>query len=64
VLAHVFRVLANGSINVEEVENIIYHGAQATCARIHLDGRPNEDALARIKAGNEDIISVALSEIH
>ena len=27
VLAHVFRVLADGAINVEEVENIIYHGA-------------------------------------
>src|SRR5919199_2869457 len=63
VLAHVFRVLANGSINVEEVENIIYHGAQATCARIHLDGRPDEDALTKIKTGNDDIISVALSEI-
>src|ERR687885_625400 len=63
VLAHVFRVLAHGSINVEEVENIIYHGAQATCARIHLDGRPDEEALTRIKTGNDDIISVALSEI-
>src|ERR671939_249427 len=52
------------SINVEEVENIIYHGAQATCARIHLDGRPDDDALSRIKDGNQDIISVALSEIN
>ena len=36
VLAHVFKVLAERSINVEEVENIIYHGAQATLARVHL----------------------------
>src|SRR5262249_31946164 len=35
VLAHVFGALADASINVEEVENIIYHGAQATLARIH-----------------------------
>ena len=41
VLAHVFGVLAGGAINVEEVENIIYHGAQATLARIHLDGVPD-----------------------
>jgi D-3-phosphoglycerate dehydrogenase len=63
VLAHVFGVLAGAEINVEEVENIIYHGAQATLARIHLDGAPNNGALEKIKAGNTDIISVELSEI-
>jgi D-3-phosphoglycerate dehydrogenase len=63
VLAHVFGVLAGASINVEEVENIIYHGAQATLARIHLDGEPNHGALDRIRSGNPDIISVELSEI-
>jgi D-3-phosphoglycerate dehydrogenase / 2-oxoglutarate reductase len=63
VLAHVFGVLAGAEINVEEVENIIYHGAKATLARIHLDGAPGNGALERIKSGNEDIISVELSEI-
>ena len=63
VLAHVFGVLAGGAINVEEVENIIYHGAQATLARIHLDGVPDAAALERIRTGNQDIISVELSEI-
>jgi D-3-phosphoglycerate dehydrogenase / 2-oxoglutarate reductase len=63
VLAHVFGVLAGAEINVEEVENIIYHGAQATLARIHLDGAPGNGALERIKSGNADIISVELSEI-
>ncbi|MEP7176344.1 MAG: NAD(P)-dependent oxidoreductase [Gemmatimonadales bacterium] len=63
VLAHVFGVLAGGAINVEEVENIIYHGAQATLVRIHLDGVPDQAALERIRAGNPDIISVELSEI-
>jgi D-3-phosphoglycerate dehydrogenase len=63
VLAHVFAVLAGAEINVEEVENIIYHGAQATLARIHLDGAPGNGALERIKTGNADIISVELSEI-
>jgi D-3-phosphoglycerate dehydrogenase len=63
VLAHVFGVLAGAAINVEEVENIIYHGAQATLARIHLDGEPNHGALDRIRTGNPDIISVELNEI-
>jgi hypothetical protein len=48
---------------VEEVENIIYHGAKATLARIHLDGVPDDGALDRIRTGNDDIISVELSEI-
>lgn len=63
VLAHVFGVLAGASINVEEVENIIYHGAHATLARIHLDGQPEPAALARIRDGNPDIISAELSTI-
>ena len=63
VLAHVFAVLAGAEINVEEVENIIYHGAQATLARIHLDGEPGNGAMERIKSGNTDIISVELSKI-
>jgi D-3-phosphoglycerate dehydrogenase len=63
VLAHVFAVLAGAAINVEEVENIIYHGAQATLARIHLDGEPNHGALDRIRTGNPDIISVELSKL-
>jgi D-3-phosphoglycerate dehydrogenase len=64
VLAHVFGVLAGAAINVEEVENIIYHGAQATLARIHLDGQPETAALARIRDGNPDIISAELSTIN
>jgi D-3-phosphoglycerate dehydrogenase len=63
VLAHVFGVLAGAAINVEEVENIIYHGAHATLARIHLDGQPEPAALARIREGNPDIISAELSAI-
>lgn len=63
VLAYVFSVLAQHQINVEEVENIIYHGAQATCARIHLDLAPDRAALDTIKAGNEHIISVDLAAI-
>jgi D-3-phosphoglycerate dehydrogenase len=63
VLAHVFRVLHEGNVNVEEVENIAYHGAQAACARIHLASRPSDAALAAIKNGNGDVITVELTEI-
>lgn len=63
VLAHVFRVLADHAINVEEVENISYHGAEASLARIHLDSAPGETELNAIKSGNPHIISVELSDL-
>jgi D-3-phosphoglycerate dehydrogenase / 2-oxoglutarate reductase len=64
VLAHVFRVLADGAINVEEVENISYHGAVASLARIHLDSRPGESHLNAIRTGNPHVISVELSGLN
>lgn len=63
VLAHVFKVLLDEKINVEEVENIAYHGAEAASARIHVSGVPSQKALAEIKAGNANVISVDLSEM-
>ncbi|MEO8296077.1 MAG: ACT domain-containing protein, partial [Gemmatimonadota bacterium] len=64
VLAHVFRVLAERSINVEEVENISYHGAVASLARIHLDNEPGNGDLDAIRSGNPHIISVELSGLN
>jgi len=63
VLAHVFRELADRGVNVEEVENIIYHGAKATLARVHLSSKPDDAALAAVRDGNADIISVDLTAI-
>ncbi|MBM4187702.1 MAG: hydroxyacid dehydrogenase [Gemmatimonadetes bacterium] len=63
VLAHVFKVLVDEKINVEEVENIAYHGAEAASARIHVSGAPSGAALAEIARGNDNVISVDLSPI-
>jgi len=63
VLAHVFRVLYEAGINVEEVENIAYHGAQAAAARIQVSGAPGEETVERIRTGNPDIITVDLTPI-
>jgi D-3-phosphoglycerate dehydrogenase len=64
VLAHIFRVLYESSVNVEEVENIPYHGAQAAAVRIHVSAPPTEAALLEIRQGNEHVISVDLTSIH
>lgn len=63
VLAHVFAQLAESNINVEEVENIIYHGAEATCARIHLDSPPNTAVIECIRTNCADVLSVGLSAV-
>ena len=63
VLAHVFAVLSTAGINVEEVENIIYHGAQATLARIHLSASPETSAMQEIKNGNPHILSADVRPI-
>ncbi len=63
VLAHVFQVLSEASINVEEMENVIYEGAEAASARIQLDTSPSSDDLERIRASCDEILGVDLASI-
>lgn len=63
VLAHIFGVLSDAMLNVDEVENIAYHGAQAALVRVHLSGEPGADALALIRTGNPNILSVDIRPI-
>ncbi|MBI2221112.1 MAG: hydroxyacid dehydrogenase [Acidobacteria bacterium] len=58
VLAHVFDVLRDSHVNVQETENIIFTGARAAVARINLDGHPTDDQLRRIRTGNPNIFDV------
>jgi D-3-phosphoglycerate dehydrogenase len=62
VLAHVFYTLGQAGINIEEMENVIYEGAKAACARIQLDGPPLPEHLAAIRA-NDDVLSVNVSTL-
>ncbi|MBS1241974.1 MAG: Hydroxyacid dehydrogenase [Gemmatimonadetes bacterium] len=63
VLAHIFGVLSDAMLNVDEVENIAYHGAQAALVRVHLSGAPGPDAMAQIRTGNPNILSVDIRPI-
>ena len=60
VLAHVFNELRKASNNVQEMENVIFDGAQAAIARISLDYPLSQETLTRIKAANSDIIELNL----
>ncbi len=63
VLAHILGVLKTAGISVQRMENIIFEGAEAACARIELDHEPRPETLAEIRQGSEDIYSLALSRI-
>ena len=58
VLAQVLDAIKAEQINVQEMENIVFEGAEAAVARINLDKAPSSATLNRLRAGNEDIIEL------
>jgi len=50
VLAAVLSALRSRTLNVEEMRNEIFEGAQAACARIGLQEAPGDDVLTEIRA--------------
>jgi D-3-phosphoglycerate dehydrogenase len=60
VLAHVFDHLREANINVQETENIVFEGAEASVARINLDGAPGAALCDTIKRGNQDVLDLQL----
>jgi len=60
VLARIFDALSIEGINVEEMENILYKGGHAACARIQLSGTPTSELIQSMRR-DENIISVTLS---
>ena len=63
VLASVLDRIRAESINVQEMENIIFEGSESAVARINLEAALPADALERLKADNADIIELSLLEI-
>jgi D-3-phosphoglycerate dehydrogenase len=60
VLAAVFDRLKEAGINVQETENVVFDGAKAAVARIHLSSAPKPETIAAIRASTDDILEVAL----
>jgi D-3-phosphoglycerate dehydrogenase len=63
VLANVFDQLKRAGINVEETENIVFDGASAAIARIHVDSAPSDEVLNAIKTTSQDIIDLSLLKL-
>ena len=60
VLAHVFNEIKAANINVQEMENIVFAGAEAAIARIALDAPLDKATIKLIQAGNEDVMELSL----
>lgn len=60
VLAAVFDRIKEAGINVQETENIVFDGAKAAVARIHLNRAPSQDVLGAIQRSTGDIIEISV----
>jgi len=63
VLAHIFETLSREGVNVEEMENVIYQGAKAACARIQLDRVLSPASVSTMRT-HKHVLSVTTSAIN
>jgi len=59
VLASVLGILRETGVNVQEMENILFQGGQAACARIQIEHSPGREVLARIES-SPDVYAASL----
>ena len=62
VLAGVLDALRANDINVQEMENIIFQGGAAACARIQLHGSPSAETLDTLRSSAQ-IFAVSVMSI-
>jgi D-3-phosphoglycerate dehydrogenase / 2-oxoglutarate reductase len=63
VLAAVFNQLKHADINVQETQNIVFDGATAAVAYIHLDRAPPQNALDAMREESPDIIELSVLKL-
>lgn len=59
VLAAVLDEVRKANWNVQEMENLVFEGAKAACARIRFDGDP-DDAVVREIEAHDDVMAASL----
>ena len=63
VLAAVLGYLKDDNVNAEEIENVIFEGAQAACCTIQVDTKPSSETLEKISALEGQVIHSELMDI-
>ena len=59
-LANVLMVLKRHGINIQELENTVFEGGKAGCAKVRTDTRPSEACLTEIMAFSDEVLHVDL----
>lgn len=59
-LANILSVVKRHGINVEDMTNNVFEGAQAACTRLNVVTRPSEACLAEIAAFKDEVLHVDL----
>jgi D-3-phosphoglycerate dehydrogenase len=59
-LANVLAVLKRHGINVQELDNTVFDGGRAACAKIRLSSRPSDASLQEIMAFDGEVLHVDL----
>src|SRR5688500_956632 len=59
-LTNVLAVLKRHGINVQELDNTVFEGARAACAKIRLSSRPSDACLSEIMAFSGEVLHVDL----
>ncbi len=61
VLAGVLDALREAGINVQEMENVLFAGGKAACARIQLDHDPLPAVIESIRKSSEHVLAVSVT---
>jgi D-3-phosphoglycerate dehydrogenase len=56
----VLDAISAAKINVQEMENVVFEGAEAAVARLNLEAVPPEATLQLVRAANPDILDLSL----
>jgi D-3-phosphoglycerate dehydrogenase len=63
ILAGVLDGLREAGINVQEMENVLFRGGDAACARIQIDRAPDGPTLETIRTSSEHILAVGVTAL-
>ena len=63
VLADVLNLLRGASINVQEMENVVFDGAEAACVRLRIDRQPSAELMASLPSGNPHILALSVTAL-
>lgn len=63
VLARVLDAISAARINVQEMENVIFEGAEAAVANIHLETAPANNVVESIRQSTPDVIEIRITPL-